>query len=98
MMQTWQQWIAMIGAAAVCAAATPAASKEGAKPATSKSTTKTKRYRSSAGTPSVKTSSSPAVKRRVIPKGPPVSQATRREANQGVFQKVANGAELPVEN
>jgi lysophospholipase L1-like esterase len=40
-----------------------------------------------------------AVRRRVaIPKGPPVSARTRAEANEGVFQKVANGADVPVEN
>jgi lysophospholipase L1-like esterase len=40
-----------------------------------------------------------AVRRRVtIPKGPPVSARTRAEANEGVFQKVATGADIPVEN
>src|SRR5271163_1371630 len=45
----------------------------------------------------VKTAS--AVRRRVItPRAPKVSAAIRMEANQGVFQKVASGAEIPVEN
>ncbi len=40
-----------------------------------------------------------AVHRRVtFPKGPPVSAKTRAEAHEGVFEKVANGADIPVEN
>jgi lysophospholipase L1-like esterase len=39
-----------------------------------------------------------ALRRRMVPKGPRVSAATRAEANEGVFQKVANGADIPVEN
>ena len=39
-----------------------------------------------------------AVRRRVIPKGPKVSAADRAEAHDGVFMKIDNGANLPVEN
>ena len=39
-----------------------------------------------------------AVRRKLIPKGPPVSASVRAEAHEGVFQKVANGAALPIEN
>ena len=84
-----------LGAAAVCAAAVPA---NQSKPSTSNSSatkSKKKRYRSSAGRAAAHTT---ANKQRVIPKGPPVSKGSRVEANQGVFQKVANGADIPVEN
>jgi lysophospholipase L1-like esterase len=33
-----------------------------------------------------------------VPKAPKISTATRQEANEGVLQKVANGAGIPVEN
>src|SRR5580698_5736055 len=39
-----------------------------------------------------------AVKRAVVPRGPKVSPSTRAEAHEGVFMKIANGADLPVEN
>ena len=39
-----------------------------------------------------------AVKHAVIPRGPKVSASTRAEAHEGVFMKIANGADLPVEN
>jgi lysophospholipase L1-like esterase len=39
-----------------------------------------------------------AVKRVVVPRGPKVSASTRAEAHEGVFMKIANGADLPVEN
>ncbi len=39
-----------------------------------------------------------AVHRRVVPHAPPVSAKTRAEAHEGVFMKVANGADIPVEN
>src|SRR5580700_2851510 len=84
------------------------------KPAAKKVVAKKKRYRSSVGKPDpvhkvvkkspVRTagkkiaSATVAVRRRIIPKGPRVSAATRAEANEGVFQKVANGADIPVEN
>jgi lysophospholipase L1-like esterase len=38
------------------------------------------------------------VRRRVVPHAPPVSAKTRAEAHEGVFMKVANGADIPVEN
>lgn len=87
---------ALIVCAALAAAATPT---------TTKSTTKSKKrkYRSSAGK-SDPTKKSPVktvahtVRRRVIPKGPPVSARTRAEAHEGVFAKVAHGADLPIEN
>src|SRR5260370_40249979 len=34
----------------------------------------------------------------VIRKGPPVSPKVKAEAHEGVFQKVASGADIPVEN
>ncbi len=39
-----------------------------------------------------------AVRHAVIPRGPKVSASTRAEAHEGVFMKIANGADLPVEN
>lgn len=39
-----------------------------------------------------------SVRHRSIPKGPPVSARVRAEAHEGVFRKVATGADLPVEN
>ena len=87
--------------------ATKPAAKTKAKP-------KRHRYRSSAGkaAPAVKTAKKTpvkttakttvrkvaAVRRRVIPKPPAVSAKTRMEAHEGVFNKVADGADIPVEN
>src|SRR5580700_5361612 len=84
------------------------------KPGAKKIVSKKKRYRSSAGKPKpahtavrkspVRTagkkiaSAAAAVRRRIIPRGPRVSAATRAEAHEGVYQKVANGADQPVEN
>src|SRR6185369_9100513 len=67
---------------------------------------KKKKYRSSSGKPAASTAKKPAsvkkavaaVHRRVIPKGPPVSPKNRAEAHEGVFTKIANGADIPVEN
>jgi lysophospholipase L1-like esterase len=98
MRHTWRQWMMGLGAAAVCAAAVPAVPANQAKSATANSSptkSKRKRYRSSVGKATAQTT---AIKQRVIPKGPPVSKSARVEANQGVFQKVANGADIPVEN
>jgi lysophospholipase L1-like esterase len=39
-----------------------------------------------------------AHRRIVIPKGPKVSPSVRAEAHEGVFMKVASGADIPVEN
>lgn len=39
-----------------------------------------------------------AARRHVIPKGPKVSASARAEAHEGVYIKIANGADLPVEN
>ncbi len=39
-----------------------------------------------------------SARRRVIPRGPKVSASARAEAHEGVFMKVATGAEIPVEN
>jgi lysophospholipase L1-like esterase len=93
---------AVLVCASLMAAATPVAAK---KPA-AKSTKK--KYRSSVGKPSagkpVVKKKSPikaavhAVRRHVVPKGPPVSAKNRAEAHEGVFTKVANGADIPVEN
>src|SRR5215472_13575465 len=73
----------------------------GAVPADSKSKViRKKKYKSSAA----KTGATPkklpvkSVARRMIPKGPPVSANTRAEAHEGVFAKIANGADIPVEN
>jgi lysophospholipase L1-like esterase len=89
MMHIWRQWMVAVAAAAVCTAAVPATASKSSPAKSNK-----KRYQSSVGKP-VATAASP--KRRVIPKGSPVSKA-RQEANEGVFQKVASGADLPVEN
>jgi len=73
---------------------------------------KKKKYRSSIGKPAPKpvgaTKKAPVkttvrkvamtVHRRVTPRPPKVSAASRMEANQGVFQKVSTGATIPVEN
>ncbi|HVP00184.1 MAG TPA: GDSL-type esterase/lipase family protein [Bryobacteraceae bacterium] len=85
-----------------------------AKKPTSKSTparkAKSKKYLSSVGKPAPKTAPVAATKtpvktaakkvvsttRRIAT--PRFSPATRMEASQGVFQKVANGAEIPVQN
>lgn len=74
--------IAALVAATVSMGATPADPK-----------THQKKFRSIAASPARKL----RVRRR-IPKGPPVSPRARAEAHQGVFQKVASGAEIPVEN
>src|SRR5712691_2969548 len=98
MMRIWQPWMAVICAAAVGAGAVPATSTNQSRSATSQAATaksKKKRYRSSAGKAAAQTV---AKKPPRVPKGPPVSKAARIEANQGVFQKVASGADIPVEN
>src|SRR5271170_4980827 len=100
----------LLGIGAVSFAATPVdPNKSSAAKATSKKSKKRK-YRSSIGKP-VATRKGPvkravkkvaavpaAVRRRVIPKAPPVNAHNRAEANEGVFTKVARGADLPVEN
>ncbi len=64
---------------------------------------KTKKYRSSVGKPApakktpIRTAAH-VVRRRVIPKGPPVPAKLRAEAHDGVFEKIATGADIPVEN
>jgi lysophospholipase L1-like esterase len=104
--------LVLIGSA-VTFAATPVDPKKKA-PASSGKQPKKPKYRSSVGKPATvrtATRKSPvkravkkvaavpaAVRRRVIPKGPPVSARNRAEANEGVFTKVARGADLPVEN
>jgi lysophospholipase L1-like esterase len=84
----------------VCAAwanaATPVATNK--TPAKSKK----KKYRYSSGKPAA-TKKTPVKRvatavRRVIPKGPPVSPKLRAEAHDGVYTKVATGADIPVEN
>ena len=80
----------------VCAALATAAT-----PVSTKPTTKKKKYVSSGGKPSAKKAPvKTAVHsvRRVIPKGPPVSPKNRAEAHEGVFTKIASGADIPVEN
>jgi lysophospholipase L1-like esterase len=92
----------------------PAAKSTSTKPAAKKPASKRKKYRSSIGKPdpaqaSVKKSpvktavkkvaaTPAAVRRRIVPRPPPISARTRAEAHEGVFQKVANGADIPVEN
>src|SRR5579871_1382846 len=102
--------ILTLAACVVSIAATPANPKRptATKPAASKS--KKRRYVSSVGKPAAakkspvkravkKVAAVPAtVRRRVIPKAPPVSARNRAEANEGVFTKVARGADIPVEN
>lgn len=46
----------------------------------------------------VHTTSAAVVHRRVIPKSPPVPAKVRAAAHDGVFEKVASGADIPVEN
>src|SRR5262249_10270801 len=64
---------------------------------------KKKNYRSSAGKPDP-TKKAPvkaavhAVRKRVIPKAPPVAAKVRAAAHDGVFTNIANGADIPVEN
>jgi lysophospholipase L1-like esterase len=83
-------------ASAIISAAVPVSPKS--------KTGKKKKYRSSIGKAAATPKKSPVSKvaagvgRRVIPKGPPVSLKTRAEAHEGVFAKIANGAEIPVEN
>ncbi len=80
-------------AALLCAVLSPGATPKAKKsPPTAPSK---KRYRSSKV---VKRGSGKPVRRRLIPKGPPVSARTRAEAQEGVFQKVADGVDIPVEN
>src|SRR5579885_1853991 len=58
-----------------------------------------KKHRASAARTSA-AAGKPSVKRvrRVIPKGPPVSAKIRAQAHEGVFAKIASGAEIPIEN
>jgi lysophospholipase L1-like esterase len=98
--------IAALGCAAVSPAAAPA---DSTKPAPKKRVKK-KHYRSSSGGPTNTASATSqsskrtiraklaSIRRKVIPKGPPVSVRTRQEAHEGVFEKVANAANLPIEN
>ena len=98
--------IAMIACVALLVAATPVDPKSPkAAKAPAAAPSKKKRYRSSSAAVTGKTPPKPGVKsriasvrRKVIPKGPPVSARTRAEAHEGVFQKVAQGADVPVEN
>src|SRR5277367_511134 len=99
---------------AVAIAATPVDPKKPPSPKTAAAKSKKHKYRSSVGKPVAtrtparkgpvkravkKVAAVPAaVRRKVIPKGPPVSVRTRAEANEGVFTKVAHGADIPVEN
>jgi len=100
---------AVLACAVWANAATPVATKpktkntatDAAKPAAK---SKKKKYRSSVGKPAATTAKTTPVKtavhtvRRVVPKGPPVSAKNRAEAHEGVFTKVATGADIPVEN
>src|SRR5580698_4412421 len=111
MTRSFQLGILALVGSAVLLAATPVDPK---KPSSSKSpATKPKKhkYRSSVGKPVASARKGPvkravkkveavpaAVRRKLIPKGPPVSVRTRAEANEGVFTKVAHGADIPVEN
>jgi lysophospholipase L1-like esterase len=102
--------ILTLTACLVTIAATPANPKKptATKPAASKS--KKRKYVSSVGKPAAakksplkraakKVAAVPVtVRRHVIPKAPPVSARNRAEANEGVFTKVARGADIPVEN
>src|SRR6266404_1213062 len=99
MLRTIRFAIAWLAAAGLSIAATPVGQKSPA--------AKKKKYRSSVGKPAaakpnarvpVPLRAVKKVTRRVIPKGPPVSPRTRAEAHDGVFQKVAHGADIPVEN
>ena len=99
---------AVLVSAALASAATPVATTN-KKPAAK---SKKKKYHSSSGKPvaaPAKASASTSAKkpaattarvahRRVLPKGPPVPAKLRAEAHEGVFTKVATGADIPVEN
>ncbi len=100
--------IAVLAGAMFALAATPS------KPATARKSKRKKRYRSSAGKPDpalaakkkspVRTAAKApakavrAARRRVIPRGPKVSASVRAEAHDGVYMKIATGADIPVEN
>ena len=90
---------AVLACAALTNAATPTKKAS--------ASTKKKKYRSSSGKPAPAAAAKKptpvkrtvaAVHRRVLPKGPPVSAKNRAEAHEGVFTKIAGGAEIPVEN
>ncbi|MBV8842710.1 MAG: SGNH/GDSL hydrolase family protein [Bryobacterales bacterium] len=90
----------LIAAAVIGAAVSPTPSKSPTKK------TKVKKYVSSAGKagPAADSSkpataaSSKAVARRAAPKPPPVPTKLRESAHDFVFDRVANGADIPVEN
>src|SRR5579862_5744731 len=90
MKRVWLQLATALFTATLLFPATPADTK----------TTRKKKYKSSAGNPgsSAQKTASAKPRRRLIPKGPPVSAKTRAEAHQGVFAKIANGADIPIEN
>jgi lysophospholipase L1-like esterase len=93
--------------ASLATAAVPVDQKKaGTKPP---SKPKRRKYRSSVGKPAASAAKkkSPlktavkkvaSVRHHLIPRGPAVSAKTRMEAHEGVFTKVANGADIPVEN
>jgi lysophospholipase L1-like esterase len=94
-------WAALL-AVGVCLGGTVPQTNPAAPPIKSK---KKKRYRSSAGKPVAGAKKAPlktaakkvaSTTRRIT--APRVSAATRLEANQGVFEKVSNSVNIPVEN
>ncbi len=101
---------AVLVAVGVCLGATvpstPAPSTKTTTPST-KSKRK-KRYRSSVGKPVAHAKKGPVktaakkvgttARRVTAPRAPRVSAATRKEANQGVFQKVSDSVSIPIEN
>src|ERR1700735_5553043 len=96
---------AVLAAAGVCVGATVPATSKTTAPSTK---SKKKRYRSSVGKPVVGAKKNPVktaakkvastTRRVVAPRAPRVSAATRMEANQGVFQKVSDAVNIPIEN
>ncbi len=94
------KFLLKIGGALIACALAANAATPSKKPSTS---SKKKKYRYSAGATSTKKPNpvkraATTVKHRVIPKGPPVSAKNREEAHEGVFTKIARGADIPVEN
>jgi lysophospholipase L1-like esterase len=91
-----------------------AAAADPRKPAKTAAKPKKRKYNSSVGKPApgaaakkspvkavahaVHATGKAVVHRRATPKPPPVSAKLRAEAHEGVFEKVANGADIPVEN
>jgi lysophospholipase L1-like esterase len=104
-------WAALAAVGVCLGATTPSPQTSSPQTTSNKTTTKSKKkkYRSSVGKPAASNSKSGPVKtaakkvasttrRAVAPRAPKVSAATRLEAHEGVFQKVSESVNIPVEN